>query len=664
MREFFLSIAVVLGVFLSNIPDARGDSAIESYGQLPLLSSPKLSPSGKKYGGLVSLNGEQKFLISYLNAKDGPRRLINLRQYDLTSWSWVNDDWLVATFAANQKLFGDNWNVTRTISIKADGSKVINLKGRDAGQHASDILWIAKDGSPHIILSYQTSIYSSEPGFWRQVDLIDVSTGKTKKKLVKSKVGVQSWYADANGQVRMGIARFNKSLKTLLYYRERNGKQFRVRDRAKQKRNESITAPSVFLEDPTKALVFDDKDGRDALYTFDLTNFTIGEKMAAPENYDIAGIRTNGAGNKLTGFTWIDTAYRIKWLDKDIDHLATQLQNAVPDQSVSLVSNNRAQDRFLVHIGTASSPGAYYVYDHAWGKMLKLANVRDKFKAKAYAPVKTIRYKARDGLEIEGVLTLPKDREAKNLPFIVLPHGGPFARDYERWDWEVQFLANRGYAVLQPNYRGSSGYGKEFAKRGEGEWGRAMQDDVDDGVKWAVDQGIADKQRVCIMGGSYGGYAAMWGAYRNPEIYKCAISFAGVSNLPSMLRYNKRFLNSKFGQTWLEEQIDDFKAVSPIYFAKDINVPLLLIHGKLDQRVEVKQSRTIAKKMQRLGKNIRYIEQPKGDHHFTREEDRIQYLTEVDNFLKQHNPADAPPVKKESVAAKKGASDALDASGG
>jgi dipeptidyl aminopeptidase/acylaminoacyl peptidase len=187
-----------------------------------------------------------------------------------------------------------------------------------------------------------------------------------------------------------------------------------------------------------------------------------------------------------------------------------------------------------------------------------------------------------------------------------MPHGGPFARDSETWDWWAQFLAERGYAVLQPNYRGSSGYGSEFAAKGEGQWGLAMQDDLNDAVDWAVQQGLVDARRVCIAGASYGGYAAMRAAQRD---------------------------GGKF------RQAPDFRAVSPIHYPEQFSVPILLMHGKKDLRVQVRQSREMAEKLKKAGKDYIYIEQPEGDHHFSRQEDRLQFLKEMEAFLAKHNPA-------------------------
>ena len=271
--------------------------------------------------------------------------------------------------------------------------------------------------------------------------------------------------------------------------------------------------------------------------------------------------------------------------------------------------------------------------------MRMFGKANSTYGGRPFAPVKSVRYNARDGLSIEAVVTLPAGREARNLPLILLPHGGPSARDDESWDWMAQFLANRGYAVIQPNYRGSTGYGTAFEEKGQGQWGLAMQDDLNDAVDWMVQQGMADPKRVCIVGGSYGGYAAMRGAQRDGGRFRCAISYAGVSDISWMISYNSQFLNSNRTKAWYKTQVPDLKSVSPINYASAFSTPILLMHGKMDRRVPVKQSREMAEKLKAAGKTYRYVEQPKGDHFFSRQEDRLQFLQEMEAFLKQYNPA-------------------------
>ncbi|HYW17339.1 MAG TPA: alpha/beta fold hydrolase [Allosphingosinicella sp.] len=260
------------------------------------------------------------------------------------------------------------------------------------------------------------------------------------------------------------------------------------------------------------------------------------------------------------------------------------------------------------------------------------------------SPVKPVRYRARDGLQIRAYLTLPRGAEPKALPLILLPHGGPFVRDSYQFDPLVQFLASRGYAVLQPNFRGSTGFGRDFVERGYGQWGGKMQDDLDDGVAWLASQGMVDPRRVCIAGLSYGGYAALWGAIRNPEIYRCAISMAGVSDVRAMLKYDGRALvATRYSKLWRRkvegEERRDLAAVSPLQQAARLNVPVLIAHGERDSNVPVDQSRQMIEALKKRGARVQSAFYPNSGHGFTLSADSVDFMKRVEAFLEMHNPA-------------------------
>lgn len=293
----------------------------------------------------------------------------------------------------------------------------------------------------------------------------------------------------------------------------------------------------------------------------------------------------------------------------------------------------------IVRAFDADRPPSFYLLSLSDQKLALLGHANPDLAQSALAPVRTVSYEARDGLALRAVLTLPKGREARNLPIIVLPHGGPRARDAETWDWWAQFLADRGYAVIQPNYRGSTGYGTALTDAGDGEWGLKMQDDVDDALAWAVSEGIADPGRACIVGGSYGGYVAMRAAERNPDLYRCAITFAGVADLDAMLRADRGFYNELATVDYWKGRAPDFAAVSPLQRPDKVGIPVLVVHGRRDLRVPVAQSRDYVAALRKAGKDVTYVEQREGDHYFSREEDRRQFLQAMEAFLDQHNPA-------------------------
>jgi dipeptidyl aminopeptidase/acylaminoacyl peptidase len=357
------------------------------------------------------------------------------------------------------------------------------------------------------------------------------------------------------------------------------------------------------------------------------------------EGFDIDGIVTDREQTRLLGVATTENSSRVHWLDPDMAKLQDAMDKALPGRQASILSMDAKRQRLVVLVGGADRPGSYYFMDADDGRLQRIGHVNIKIGATALNPVRTIRYKARDGLEMSAVLTLPARREAKALPVVVMPHGGPFARDSEEWDWWAQFLAERGYAVIQPNFRGSSGFGTDFANKGEGQWGLAMQDDVNDALAWLGKEGIGDPKRAAIVGASYGGYAALRAAQREGGLYRCAISFAGVSDLDALRKYDSNFLNSGRRSDWLRKQAPDLKSVSPLNFPEQFSIPVLLVHGKADQRVPVKQSRQMADRLKQAGKKVTYIEQPLGDHHLSREEDRLGLLKATEAFLAEHNPA-------------------------
>lgn len=300
----------------------------------------------------------------------------------------------------------------------------------------------------------------------------------------------------------------------------------------------------------------------------------------------------------------------------------------------------------VIWSGGAGNPGAYYYFRPDKRRMELIAHVNEELAPSDLAIKKYVSYVARDGLEIPAYLTLPRGREERNLPLIIFPHGGPFdVRDSSEYDPVSQLLANRGYVVLQPNFRGSGGYGKAFYEKGEGQWGRGMQDDLDDGMDWLVKQGIVDPKRVCIVGGSYGGYAALWGATRNPDRYRCAASWAGVSDLGRQLKFQLNFgISQRYRKDWRQAVLGqdkfDSKSVSPLHTIHQLKVPVLVAHGKVDQTVPLYQSQLYAEALTKSGKQHEYVMIPDEGHNFSTSVNFVTWLSRLDAFLAKHNPPD------------------------
>lgn len=640
MRRVFA--AMLCGLLLCPFPAHAAGDAAEAFAALPFLEDPRISPDGTRFASLLSAQGRQMLAILDFDAVD-PTVVAIGDNDDLMDWRWVNDEWLVMRLAASINIQGDPWRITRAYGVRASDGKVVSLARDEDAQMGADILWIARDGSPRIMMAVQQSFFSSDEKFYPAVFEVDVSTGKRASR-VKPRTGVVEWFTDSDGVVRVGIGYRDLSRTMQVLYREPGG-NFRVIDRANAKKGESIAPlPALFLQDTGKALAFSSHEGFDALYELDLQTQQLGAEVFAVPGYDIGGLVTDFSGTELLGVRYTDTRRRTRWLDPVMSKAQQDLDDALgPALQAHIISMSRDASRLIVHAGSASEPGTFYVMDRQRRSLARLGRVQPALQDFTLAPVRTVRYTARDGLPIEAVLTLPAGREPRGLPLLVMPHGGPSARDDESFDWWTQYLAHLGYAVMQPNYRGSSGYGEAFAARGEGQWGLAMQDDLVDALEYLAAEGIADPARACIIGASYGGYAALRAAQRDGARWRCSISFAGVSDLAAMLRQDSHYLNAGALRDQQKRNAPDFDAVSPIQGVEDFQAPVLLVHGRRDLTVHFSQSSTIARKLLAAGKDVRYVELPLGDHHLRRNEDRLTLLREITTFLEAHNPAGIAP---------------------
>ncbi len=613
---------------------------ILDFASLPFMAQPTLSPDGRKVAARLAVDGRQMLGIIDLFAPGIPPAMVPLGQFDLLRWEWVNNGWLVVTLGARTDIQVGRSSrrdiyVRRIAGVSADGRTVNPIKFTESGAN-TQVIWTATDGSPRILATRQTSIMAlggGTPG----VDEVDVSTGKVRR-VNEGRSNVFNWYTDTAGAVRMGVGYDDVLRRATLLYRPDASSDFRAIDRVSTKGDDRLRAP-LLIGPGAPTLTIAAPAGFDALYDFDMTSLTTGKRVWGADGYDIDGALIGKRENQVIGIRYTSDRPRVHWLLPELAAVQTQLDSAVPGRVAQIESMSDDRKRLLVRVGDPNQPGSYFFYDaDKGGAMTRFAYASFALKSARLGPVSTFRYKARDGLEIEAVLTLPPGRDAKALPLILLPHGGPRARDEIGYDWIAQFLADRGYAVVQPNYRGSTGYGDAFQKAGDGEWGGKMQDDLNDAVDDLVRQGVADPKRVTILGASYGGYAALRAAQRDGARYRGAISFAGVSDMVAMLADDGDFLGNGLND-YLKRSAPKLRDVSPIAHAEDFATPVLMIHGAKDMRVPVAQSRRMAARLKGAGKPVEYIEQPEGDHFFTRQADRVQFLESVEAFLKKHNPA-------------------------
>jgi dipeptidyl aminopeptidase/acylaminoacyl peptidase len=348
-----------------------------------------------------------------------------------------------------------------------------------------------------------------------------------------------------------------------------------------------------------------------------------GNLIYSPKTRDVVGVYDRG-----------EDGSRIYW-DEGYEALSEGIDEALPDTTNYLQSLSRDERRYLIFATSDVNPGIFYYGDRDQGSLTPFTELYPELSGAPLSGKQPLKYTARDGLVIQGYLTRPWGDPPKPWPTVIYPHGGPSARDYKDFDYATEFLASRGYAVLQMNFRGSSGYGWKFKRSGFKELGGRMQDDVTDGAQWMVEQGYASADRICIMGASYGGYAALWGVVKTPDLYRCAISLNGVSDWGLILADSHLYVNGETIRKQLGNRTD-LKQHSPLRSAADIRVPVLLVHGKKDRVVLVEHSRKMAKALKKHHKPHRYIELENGVHSLTNEHNRTEYLKAIEMFLAEN----------------------------
>ncbi len=616
-----------------------GPIPVESFARIPFIDNATLSPQGDKIAGLLGVEGRQVLAIfSVFNNGTAPVTALIPEGTDVSWIRWANDDNAIIGLNALLPVVEERWTISRVIGLNAQSGKITRILWDRAGQNASDLLWTAKDGTPSVLIAAQNSVYSDDE-YWPAIYLVDASTGK--KSLVQGgREGIMDWYADTAGVVRMGIRYDPGSRKSRLLYRGADGKSsFRTIDVADNKKREDLLAPFQFLQGDRALVVHADDAGRSGIFEIDLTTQAdVRTVFLAPPGAQIGRVSMSRDGQTVLGVHYAGDQPST-WLDPKLKSIQSEVDRAVGSRRARIVSMSADHGRILYHIDQPNSPGSLFYYQVADGRMNQIAVLNRDLGTRALSPVRMVSYKARDGLDIEAVLTLPQGSSGKDLPIVMLPHGGPWARDTLDYDYWAQFIASRGYAVMQPNFRGSTGYGDAFEKAGEGKLGLAMQDDISDGLAWAVKQGIADPKRACIVGASYGGYAAMWGIAKDPDLYRCAVSIAGVANLRREVNdFGFSYYGRESKAAWTR-MTPDFTAVSPINHIERIKAPLLLIHGKKDIVVDFAQSQSMYNKTKAAGKSVELVALPEATHHFRREADRVALLKAIDGFLQKHNPA-------------------------
>jgi dipeptidyl aminopeptidase/acylaminoacyl peptidase len=582
----------------------------------------RLSPSGRRLAYLEPWQRRLNLVVRELDGGD-VRRVTAATERDIAGFMWANDERLIYV----QDRGGDE--NFRLYAVGHDGSNPLDLTPFEAVK--CDLVDDLPDDDDAVLFQMNRR----QPEVF-DVYRLDVASG-AMEMIAENPGNIQSWITDHEGRVR--AATTTDGVNTSILYREHERSPWRTVATYDFK---EYARPCLFTFDNADLYVTSNV-GRDkaGLFVYDPVAGKEKELIYEHPEVDVDRLLYSRHRKIITAASYEVDRLGYAWLDDTSRKLHELVDSRLPGYENHFTSHSRDESRFIVHSGNDRTMGRYHLFDVAASSLEPLFELSPWLDEERMAPMRPIRYESRDGLSIRGYLTVPPDKEPRGLPLVVNPHGGPWARDSWGFNPEVQFLANRGYAVLQMNFRGSAGFGRSFLEASFRQWGLAMQDDITDGVRWAVEQGIADEARVAIYGGSYGGYATLSGLTKTPELYACGISYVGVSNLftwieaiPPYWKPYLEMLHEMVGDP--QQDAERFRATSPFFNADRIRAPLFVAQGANDPRVRKEESDQIVEALRARGVDVAYMVKDDEGHGFSNEENRFDFYREMERFLARH----------------------------
>lgn len=636
MRTSLLPVgALIIG--LCGGPAAAATVPIAVYAQPPEMVSLEMSPDGSHVAYLAPLGGRQHVVINKTIPEPGnrPSAFAPPDAAEIISIDWANDERLILSVMVTERMNTDIGTIPlrfmRMIAINRDGSdaRILLKKGADAGRYfvqSTPLLqYIDKE---NVLALFPTSGK-------RDPDIVELNiyTGSFRR-VSRGLPNASGYIPDPTGAVRIAYTYNDRTGVASYLLRDADG-AYKPMRRSNILR-ESLFSVLGFTADGQKLYVSTpDAQGRDAIYLYDMEKDEIGEKVLGDDRHDVnSAVLDRGA---VVAFDWRDDLPRRHWLSPARRQLQDALDKALPESREIIIDASSDDRLILVASYATNQPTTYRLFNRDTKQFSLFGDTYPALPQDLVATQQPVRFKARDGLDIPAYLTLPVGSDGRNLPFVIMPHGGPHFRDTGSFNLLVQFLASRGYGVIQPNFRGSSGYGAAFMAAGFRQWGGVMQDDVTDAAHWVVSQGYADPQRLCILGWSYGGYAALMGAIKNPDLFKCAVANAPVANMERLydelawIRTKNYNRDRIFGDGPAQPLVN-----SPVHLADRIKVPVLLIHGDRDAQASVQHSRDMNNALLKAGKQVEYVE-IKGMDHFSRNAaDMVTILENWERFLAVH----------------------------
>ena len=596
---------------------------LEDFFKNPEKSSYQISPNGSYYSYMGPYKNRMNIFIQKIGDSSATQLTFEEKR-DISGYFWPNNEQLVFlkddAGDENFHLFG----------VDIDGSNPISFTDFDGVK--AQIIDDLPDQKDFIIIGLNKRNKQVFDPY-----RLNLKSGKISI-LAENPGNIQGWMFDHEGKLRIATAIVD-GVNTSLLYRDTEEEEFKTIVTTNFKEGFS---PQFFTFD-NKNIIGTSNLGRDKSVVVELDPSTGKEvkELYGNEDYDVGGVAYSRKRKVITAAYYNSWKSERHFFDQQSKALFEKVQNHLPGYEISVSGMSDDENIFIIRTYSDKSLGAYFIYNAKEDNLDKIVEVSPWIDENEMSNQLPISYNSRDGLKINGYLTLPKgyDMEnAKDLPVVINPHGGPWARDEWGFNPEIQFLANRGYAVLQMNFRGSVGYGRKFWEASFKKWGREMQDDITDGTQWLIDQGIADKKRIAIYGGSYGGYATLMGLVKEPQLYAAGVDYVGVSNMFTFMKtippYWEPMLEMMYEMVGdVEKDSSMLREVSPVFHVDKIKAPLFIAQGANDPRVNVDESDQMVKAMKEKGIEVEYLVKDNEGHGFRNEENKFDFYRAMDKFL-------------------------------
>ena len=636
MFKYLFILALIMAAFISISAQQPALVDRELFFGNPEISGSQLSPDGKFVSFIKPLNGVRNVFVKGISEPFAAAKPItNETKRPIPSYFWSQDGKYVLFVKDND---GDeNFNVYAVNPLDATAAKVPAARNITEGKNVRAFIQAVPKSEPDAIY---VGLNDRDPA-WHDLYKISISTGQ-KTLIQKNTDRLQGFVFDNNDKIRLAT-RSAENGDTEVLRVEADGKFTKIYD---CNWRESCS-PVRFYKDNKRVYLETNKGDRDLTQLVLLDPATLKEELVEQDplkRVDFGGANFSDITNELILTSYEDDKTRLYFKDKAFEKEYNDIKKKLGGtREINFQSNTKDEQKWIVVSSSDTDPGTVWLYDRKTKNLSTLYVIREKIPREAMSEMKAIRYKSSDGLEIPAYLTLPKGMEAKNLPLLVFPHGGPWARDSWGFNNFAQFFANRGYAVLEPNFRGSTGFGKKFLNAGNKQWGDLMQDDITWGVKYLTAQGIVDSKRVGIMGGSYGGYATLAGVTFTPDVYAAAVAYVAPSNLNTLLASIPPYwaaglkqFHERMGDPTTPEGKAQLDRQSPLNHVDKIKTPLMVVQGANDPRVKKTEADQIVVALRERNYPVEYLLAPDEGHGFQRPVNNMAMLMSVEKFLAKH----------------------------